>query len=352
MSTLLIKFIKHTLEKYPLQDPLLRLFLWQWMAIGTVVFLGALFAFVILSLLEIFLLKRKEKLDGLGRIKGWGTGLGIVWLLVYVLPDLELDPRSGLLSNLILSLRMIGSILILLFISVVNDVLMQIVFQRFSKKYPDRLGVLQIGRSLFKVVVMGLALLFVPRFFFFYDLASLMTKLSIGAGTLTAIVALASKDLISNFFGALVIMIGRPFKVGDFIIVDKFEGRVVGIDVRATKLQMDSGGFVYVPNGVFTNKHVKNYGDGIYVPIEMSLELGKGAGNEHLDSFLNSVESILAGHPSLFKRQSRFVMDKIDKERLRLTLHLSLKRMGEKEKISHLHTLVQQIEQEAEGIKA
>ncbi len=73
-------------------------------------------------------------------------------------------------------------------------------------------------------------------------------------------IAFASKDLLANFFGSLVIYMDKPFKVGDWVkSPDKdIEGTVIHIGMRATTIQTFQRRFIYVPNGLFLVITVEN----------------------------------------------------------------------------------------------
>lgn len=73
-------------------------------------------------------------------------------------------------------------------------------------------------------------------------------------------IAFASKDLLANFFGGLVIYTDRPFKVGDWIrSPDKnIEGTVEYIGWRVTRIRTFDKRPLYVPNGIFLTISVEN----------------------------------------------------------------------------------------------
>ncbi len=73
-------------------------------------------------------------------------------------------------------------------------------------------------------------------------------------------VAFASKDLLANFFGTLVIYMDRPFKIGDWIrSPDKdIEGTVEFIGWRMSRIRSFDKRPLYVPNGVFLTISVEN----------------------------------------------------------------------------------------------
>jgi MscS family membrane protein len=70
-------------------------------------------------------------------------------------------------------------------------------------------------------------------------------------------IAFASKDVVANFFGGLLIMFNRPFKVGDMIKSgSKVEGTVERIGLYATHLKTEDGKTLYVPNSIFNNSEI------------------------------------------------------------------------------------------------
>jgi len=73
-------------------------------------------------------------------------------------------------------------------------------------------------------------------------------------------VGFAAKDLLSNFFGGLMVYLDRPFKVGDWIrSPDKdIEGTVEEIGWRQTRIRTFSKRPIYVPNSMFMNIIVEN----------------------------------------------------------------------------------------------
>ena len=79
------------------------------------------------------------------------------------------------------------------------------------------------------------------------------------------IVGFASKDLLTNFFGALTIYLDKPFKVGDWIKLQEknIEGTVEKIGLRCTLIKTLEKRPLYVPNSYFSQVPVE-------VPSRMS----------------------------------------------------------------------------------
>lgn len=73
-------------------------------------------------------------------------------------------------------------------------------------------------------------------------------------------IGFASKDLLANFFGALMIYLDRPFAVGDWIRSPdrNIEGTVEHIGWRLTRIRTFDQRPLYVPNSTFTSIAVEN----------------------------------------------------------------------------------------------
>ncbi|MEP6946337.1 MAG: mechanosensitive ion channel family protein [Acidobacteriota bacterium] len=70
-----------------------------------------------------------------------------------------------------------------------------------------------------------------------------------GIGLTSFVIGFATKDILNNLLSGVLILWQQPFKVGDQIFIDKLQGRVEYIGVRATSLRKDDGELVLVPNG-------------------------------------------------------------------------------------------------------
>lgn len=100
-------------------------------------------------------------------------------------------------------------------------------------------------------------------------IASLMIVLSLweinitpviaSAGIAGAAVAFAAKDTIANFFGGISVFVDKPFKIGDYIVLDKGErGEVVDIGIRSTRIKTRDDILITIPNSLIANSKIIN----------------------------------------------------------------------------------------------
>jgi small-conductance mechanosensitive channel len=86
-----------------------------------------------------------------------------------------------------------------------------------------------------------------------------ITPLIAGAGIAGLAFALAAQDIISNFFGGAMIMVDKPFKLGDRIQIDTYVGDVVNIGPRSTRMQTLDYQLVTIPNSKIATSVITNY---------------------------------------------------------------------------------------------
>lgn len=101
------------------------------------------------------------------------------------------------------------------------------------------------------------------------------TLLAVSA-SLGIAVGFASQDIIKNIFGGVIILLDRPFMVGDKIEVGSYYGEVVEIGLRSIRIVTADDSLVSIPNGELMNQSVSNSNTGeancqvvaeIYLPI-------------------------------------------------------------------------------------
>lgn len=78
----------------------------------------------------------------------------------------------------------------------------------------------------------------------------------LGSAGLT--IGLALQGSLSNFAGGVLILVLKPFRVGDFIIVNGNEGTVISIDIFYTKILTVDNRVVVLPNGNLSNSDIMN----------------------------------------------------------------------------------------------
>ena len=85
-------------------------------------------------------------------------------------------------------------------------------------------------------------------------LTTLIAGVSVGGLT----VALAAQDTLKNLFGSLMILLDRPFQVGETIRIKGHEGTVESVGLRSTRIRDSGGHVVSIPNEEMARLDSKN----------------------------------------------------------------------------------------------
>ncbi|MBX4336524.1 mechanosensitive ion channel family protein [Bartonella raoultii] len=79
------------------------------------------------------------------------------------------------------------------------------------------------------------------------------------AGGLSLGIGFGLQNIVQNFVSGLIILVGRPFKVGDYIESGSVGGIVKRISVRATELETLQSKTIIIPNSSLINNNVSNW---------------------------------------------------------------------------------------------
>lgn len=89
-------------------------------------------------------------------------------------------------------------------------------------------------------------------------------------------VGLALQGSLGNFASGVLLLLFRPFKVGDFITVADMSGYVVEIQIFNTILRTPTGKKIIVPNGKMTEGPIENIAENSEVQVEIEVLLQSG----------------------------------------------------------------------------
>ena len=152
-----------------------------------------------------------------------------------------LDSLTDILPNIILA------IVIIFVFWIAGKIIRSIVYKVLDRNSPNS-NIARVLSSIAKNVVLTFGLI--------TSLGTVGINVSAivaGLGLTGFAFGFAFKDMLSNFISGVMIFIYEPFKIGDFIQVEKKEGKVVEINLRYVIIETETQK-ILVPNSISVSK--------------------------------------------------------------------------------------------------
>lgn len=159
---------------------------------------------------------------------------------------------DNLLGGISLS-RIISAALLLIICVFCIKLLMKAVNKMLTRSRLEQ-SIHSIVRSFAKIVLIFLTIMIVASSLGI-DTSSLLAILSVAG----LAVSLAIQDSLSNLASGIVILLSKPFKVGDYVTAGGFSGTVKEIGITHTRLATVDNQIILVPNSSVTSAAITNY---------------------------------------------------------------------------------------------
>jgi small-conductance mechanosensitive channel len=127
-----------------------------------------------------------------------------------------------------------------------------------------------------------------------------MDKITIVLGALGVGIGLGLQTIVNNLVSGVILIFEQPFRIGDFIELGDMKGRVLDIGIRSSKLVMEEGAEVIMPNADLLSGRVVNWtlrNDNVRLELPIALE---SAGHS-LDEVKEIISNELVGTEHVIK---------------------------------------------------
>jgi len=130
------------------------------------------------------------------------------------------------------------------------------------------------------------------------------TNLAIIAGALSVGIGFGLQNIVNNFISGLIMLVERPVRTGDWIIVGTTEGYVKNISIRTTTIQTFDRADVIVPNsdlisGQVTNWTLRSHWGRVRLPVRVAYGSDTAMVKAILLEIVNNHDEIIKGNPDL-----------------------------------------------------
>ncbi|WP_447635151.1 mechanosensitive ion channel family protein [Flavobacterium microcysteis] len=111
-------------------------------------------------------------------------------------------------------------------------------------------------------------------------------------------IGLSLQGSLSNFAGGVLIILFKPFKVGDTIEAQAETAKVLEIQIFTTKLLTASNQIVYIPNGILSNNKIKNFSQNNSRRADLVIKINY---ETDIKQVKDTILGIMKNHPQVLK---------------------------------------------------
>jgi MscS family membrane protein len=231
-------------------------------------------------------------------IRSWVRPVGwlvVAWMLVagVVILDLRIEPAGSLLAVFVPVFWITAA---LTAYQLINPVLKLIAGPAFSKEGATTFAAMgyPVLSLVLKILAVGYGLVALLDLFEF-DVATILAGLGIGGLAF----ALAAQDTLKNFFGSLMLIADRTFRIGDLVKIGENEGVVESVGLRTTRIRGLDDSLLTIPNSDLTTAHIANFGARRFRRFQIHITVPYDTSPERLIEFRDGIIGIIGQHPGV-----------------------------------------------------
>jgi MscS family membrane protein len=127
------------------------------------------------------------------------------------------------------------------------------------------------------------------------DITAMIAGLGIGGLAL----ALAAQDMVKNIFGGIMIFLDKPFKIGERIQIDGFDGTVEEVGLRSTRVRTLEGRLLIINNSTFSDNTVVNVSAEHTRKVVLNLGMTYDTTPEKMQRSMDILKEIVIAHPAI-----------------------------------------------------
>ncbi len=312
---------------------------WQWLALLVLVLIGIVLDRLVVAFAQIVTgrwLRRhvdrvepdtlRRALRPLGIVAMalvWTSGIRVLWLPIEVLEVLAVTVRFVVAAGAVWAAYRLVDIV---------SALLEARAGRTQNRFDDLL--VPLVRKSLKVFIAVFGLVFVA------DTLDIQVKsLLAGLGLGGLAVALAAQDAVKNLFGSLMVLVDRPFSVGDWVVVGSFEGTVEEVGFRSIRIRTFYNSLITLPNSNLISSAVDNYGARRYRRWSTKLAIAYDTPPERIDAFCEGIRELIRQHPATWKDSFHVYLNGFGDSALEILLYLFFEVTEWSEELAARHQL-------------
>jgi small-conductance mechanosensitive channel len=179
------------------------------------------------------------------------------------------------------------------------------------KRFSNNMAAIYLIRDIINAIIYFIALVVILQFFGI-NLAGTLLSL----GIVGIAVSFAAKDIISNMFSGMILILGKSIKVGDTIEINGKKGFVERITLRSTIIVDDNGVKDHIPNSTLTNAPYLQYKDPekyrVDINAGLALDVDMEDFKDYITKRISKYDEILnEPKPDVYAKEISFKQSKV-----------------------------------------
>ena len=126
-----------------------------------------------------------------------------------------------------------------------------------------------------------------------------LTTLLASAGIGGLAVALSAQGLIKGLFGTVTILLDKPYRVGERIVVKGHDGFVEEIGLRSTKIRALTGNYISIPNDQMADSEIENIGKRRHIRRRTEIHIPIDTSRAKVAEAADCIREILSDHKGM-----------------------------------------------------
>ena len=167
-----------------------------------------------------------------------------------------------------------------------------------------------------KFIIIALAIVLIAHEWN-YDVNGFIAGLGLGGLAF----ALAAKDALANIFGGIVIIMEKPFSIGDWVQTPDVEGTVEEISFRSTRFRTFTQALVTVPNSNLANNPVTNLSRMGKRQVRFTLSIDYAGPRAKIEECIAEIRDVLKSNPAIHPQTILVYLESINVNSLDILLY-------------------------------
>lgn len=212
-----------------------------------------------------------------------------------------------------------------------------LILSKKDKKFDDILS--HLVEKTAKIIITVIAIIFIGEIFSL-DMRNLVAGLGIGGLAF----ALAAKDTLANFLASYTIFFDRPFKIGDWVVIDgDIEGIVENVGIRSCHIRTFNDSLTVIPNGKLMNVAIDNYGLRRVRRLKTHIDILYSTPLEKIEKFCQEIRGYCQQSQFIEESQSHVYFHSMGESSLKILIYIFFNTKTWGEELEERHKFLKKV---------